>query len=194
MSKDSGNTVIGLVRSVETVQAKLDADSVKNVHLYAADMADSESLEKAAAEIAKITKGIDYLIVNGAYISTDSARYQPSEFTDKAALLKKEMIDSLEVNVVGVMYSINAFLPLVRKGTAKKITVVSSGLGDLDLTLSASVPGSVIYSSIKAATNIVVAKYAVELKEEGIIVFAISPGVVNTRTTPRKSSTPPKAR
>jgi NAD(P)-dependent dehydrogenase (short-subunit alcohol dehydrogenase family) len=171
------------------VQAKLDADSISNVHIIAGDMADSVSLEKAAIEVSKITQGVDYLIVNGAYIALKSARFNPSEFTGRAAELREEMVDSLDVNVVGVIYSINAFLPLVRKGTVKKITVISTGMADADMVVQHDIPGSIIYSSMKAATNMVVAKYAVELKGEDIIVLALSPGVVNTQDGPGKFST-----
>ncbi|RDW87382.1 NAD(P)-binding Rossmann-fold containing protein-7 [Coleophoma crateriformis] len=181
LSKDSSNTVIGLVRSVDQVQARLDADSISNVRILAGDMADSASLEKAALEVSNITQSIDYLIVNGAYISPKSARLNPSEFTGRAAELREEMVDSLEVNVVGVIYSVNAFLPLVRKGTVKKITVISSGMADTDMVVQHDIPGSIVYSSIKAATNMVVAKYAVELRGEGIVVLALSPGIVNTQ-------------
>lgn len=158
------------------------------MHIFAGDMADSASMEKAALEVAKITQSVDYLIVNGAYLTLTSARFNPSEFTGRAAELRQEMVDSLDVNVVGVIYSINAFLPLVRKGTAKKITVISTGMADADMVVQHDIPGSLIYASMKAATNIVVAKYAVELKGEGIVVFALSPGVVNTQEEPRKFS------
>jgi NAD(P)-dependent dehydrogenase (short-subunit alcohol dehydrogenase family) len=188
LSKDSGNTVIGLVRSVDKVQAKLDADAISNVHIFAGDMVDSTSLNKAALEISKITPGIDYLIVNGAYLTLKSARFNPSEFTGRAAELREEMIDSLDVNVLGVIYSINAFLPLVRKGTVKKITVISTGMADADTAVQHDIPGSLIYASMKAATNMVVAKYAVELRGEGIVVLALSPGVVNTHEGPGKFS------
>jgi NAD(P)-dependent dehydrogenase (short-subunit alcohol dehydrogenase family) len=181
LSKDPSNTVIGLVRSVNTVQAKLDADSISNVHIFAGDMADNASLEKAALEVSKITQSVDYLIVNGAYLSQKSARFNPSEFTGRAAELREEMIDSLDVNVVGVIYSVNAFLPLVRKGTVKKIIVISTGMADADMVVQHDIPGSIIYSSMKAALNMIVAKYAVELKPEGIVILALSPGLVNTQ-------------
>jgi NAD(P)-dependent dehydrogenase (short-subunit alcohol dehydrogenase family) len=151
-------------------------------------MADSTSLEKAALEVSKITQSVDYLIVNGAYLSVKSARFNPSEFTGRVAELREEMIDSLDVNVLGVIYSINAFLPLVRKGTVKKITVISTGMADADMVVQHDIPGSLIYASMKAATNMVVAKYAVELREEGIILLALSPGVVNTNEGPSESS------
>ena len=151
-------------------------------------MTDSDSLTKAAADIAKITQGVDYLIVNGAIQGTSTAPLQPSQFTGKEAALKQEATDSLGVLVLGVIYSINAFLPLVRKGSVKKITVISSGMADTELVLNHKVPGSVIYASMKAATNMVVVKYAIELKEEGIVVFALSPGLVNTSQAQRKLS------
>jgi NAD(P)-dependent dehydrogenase (short-subunit alcohol dehydrogenase family) len=144
-------------------------------------MTESTSLEKAALEVSKITKGVDYLIVNGAYLELKSARFHPSEFTGRAAELREEMVDSLDVNVVGVIYSINAFLALVRKGCTKKITVISSGMADLDMVVQHDIPGALIYASMKAATNMVVAKYAVELRGDGIVVLALSPGVVNTQ-------------
>jgi NAD(P)-dependent dehydrogenase (short-subunit alcohol dehydrogenase family) len=158
------------------------------VHIFAGDMADSASLEKAALEVSKITQSVDYLIVNGANLSAKLARFNPSDFTGRAAELREEMVDSLDVNVVGVISSINSFLPLVRKGTVKKITVISSGMADADMSVQHDILGSFIYASMKAATNMVVAKYAVELKEEGIILLALSPGVVNTQEGPGKFS------
>ncbi|RDW73404.1 NAD(P)-binding Rossmann-fold containing protein [Coleophoma cylindrospora] len=181
LSKDSSNTVIGIVRSVDKVQAQLDADSISNVHIFVGDMADNASLEKAALEVSKVTQGVDYLIVNGAYLSQKDASLNPSEFTGRAAELREEMINSLDVNVVGVIYSVNAFLPLVRKGTVKKITVISTGMADTEMVVQHDIPGALVYASVKAATNMVVAKYAVELKGEGIVLLALSPGVVNTQ-------------
>lgn len=186
LSKVPTNTVIGLVRNISKVQAKLDSDNIKNVHLLQADMVDHQALNAAAAETAKITPGVDYLIVNGALFDANSQFLTPTDFIGREEELRSKMIASLEVNVVGVIYSINAFLPLVRKGTVKNITVISTGMADADLVLEAGVGSAVIYASLKAATNIVVAKYAVELKSEGITLLALSPGLVNTRETQRK--------
>ncbi|KAK9495380.1 hypothetical protein V1508DRAFT_409668 [Lipomyces doorenjongii] len=57
------------------------------------------------------------------------------------------MIASLEVNVLGVVYSINAFLPLLRKGATKSITAISTGLADLDFTLLSGNSTQLTYSS-----------------------------------------------
>lgn len=144
-------------------------------------MADNASLTQAALEVSKITSSVDYLIINGGYLPLKTARFHPSEFTSREAELKEEMTESLNVNVIGVIYSINAFLPLVRNGSVKKITVLSTGMADAEWVVQNDIPGSLIYASMKAALNMVVAKYAVELRGEGIVIFALSPGIVNTQ-------------
>ncbi|KFY06752.1 hypothetical protein V492_07783 [Pseudogymnoascus sp. VKM F-4246] len=185
LSQDPANTVVGLARTPEAVEAQLAADKITNVRIVKADMLDHKSLTIAANEVSKITENsLDHLIVNGAYLSLEASFITPTEFTGQEELLRTEFINNLDVNVVGVIYSINAFLPLIRKGNVKKITVISTGLADLELTQKANIAFSVLYSSTKAATNIVVAKYAAELRGEGIILLALSPGVVDTATGP----------
>jgi NAD(P)-dependent dehydrogenase (short-subunit alcohol dehydrogenase family) len=150
-------------------------------------MTDPKSLTIAASEVSKITNdSVDHLIVNGAYLDTKAYFITPTEFIGQEDLLRSEFINNLDVNVLGVIYSINAFIPLIRKGSVKKITVISTGLAELELSQKANIGFSVLYSSTKAATNIVVAKYAAELRREGIILLALSPGVVDTATGPRK--------
>ena len=78
------------------------------------------------------------------------------------------------------MYTINNFLPLIRNGSKKKIIYITTGLADLDATLTAGLPASLGYASSKAAMNIIMAKYAVELGQEGILVLSLSPGWVET--------------
>ncbi|KAH8593050.1 hypothetical protein B0O99DRAFT_575764 [Bisporella sp. PMI_857] len=185
LSQDPANTVVGLARTPEPVEAQLAADKITNVRIVKADMVDHRSLTIAASEVSKITnKSLDHLIVNGGYLDVGAYFITPTEFIGQEDLLRREFSNNLDVNVLGVIYSINAFLPLIRKGNAKKITVMSTGLADLELAQKANIAFSVLYSSTKAATNIVVAKYAAELRGEGIILLALSPGVVNTATGP----------
>lgn len=145
-------------------------------------MSDYKSLNAAAAETAKITGGsLDYLIVNGVYQNQEENFLSGTEFIGKEDLLLEALTESTKVNVAGTIFSVNAFLPLIRKGTTKKITVISTGLADLDAAQRSNLPCSIAYSSSKAAVNIVVARYAAELKSEGVIFLALSPGFVNTR-------------
>jgi len=79
------------------------------------------------------------------------------------------------------------FLPLLRKGTVKKVIIISSGMGDPDLVLSTGISNQAPYSISKAAVNMVVAKYAAEYKAEGFVFLALSPGLVDTLTKARES-------
>ena len=152
-------------------------------------MADHVALNNAAQEVSKITKGsLDYLIVNGVYSDGDHNRLTPTAFTGYEEVLRREMIRSLDVNVVGVIYSINAFLPLVHKSTIKKVVALTTGLADTDIAPKSGVPNFVVYSSMKAALNMVIARYSVELREDGIVFLALSPGIVLTSEKPRMYS------
>jgi len=146
-------------------------------------MADNDSLINASTEAEKLTGGvIDYLIINGAYSNAEENFLSPSEFTGKEELLTNSMIESLKVNVLGVVFSINAFLPLVRRSSIKKIIVISTGLSDRDTTEKSTISFFMTYSAIKAALNMVVAKYAVRFREQGVVFLAVSPGLVDTST------------
>lgn len=188
LSSDPDNIVIGVSRNVAPVEAKLNADDIKNVSLLQADMSDHQALTTAATEAAKITSGsLDYLIVNGVHYPSTTA-IPPTGFIGREDLLRDDMTASFNVNVIGVMFTINAFLPLIRNGSVKKIIVMSTGLADLDFALKFGMPTSITYTTTKAALNMIVLKYALELKSDGIIFLALSPGLVNTSEKPRMFS------
>jgi NAD(P)-dependent dehydrogenase (short-subunit alcohol dehydrogenase family) len=92
------------------------------------------------------------------------------------------MFDSFNANVVGVMKTISAFLPLIKAGSAKKIIVISSVMADPDLVRTFEVTYAAPYSISKAAVNLLVAKYHAAYTKEGILFIAISPGLVDTGT------------
>lgn len=164
------------------MEGRLTADSINNVHLIRADLADNKSLVAAAAETEKLTEGVvDYLIINGVYQNQEENLLSPTDFAGKEDLLSNTMIESLKVNVLGVVFTINAFLHLVRKSNIKKIIAISTGLADRTVIEKSNLLSfSMTYSSMKAALNMVVTKFAVELKSEGIIFLALSPGLVDT--------------
>jgi NAD(P)-dependent dehydrogenase (short-subunit alcohol dehydrogenase family) len=124
--------------------------------------------------------GVISRIINGAYSDVALAPLTPTQFSGKQDILRKDMIASLEVNVLGTIYSVNTFLPLLRSGATKKITSISTSLADLDFTLLSGNPTYLTYSSIKVALNMVIAKYSQESKDEGFTFIALSPGLVNT--------------
>ncbi|KAL7792873.1 hypothetical protein V8C43DRAFT_315373 [Trichoderma afarasin] len=146
LASDPLNKVIGLVRDATATRSRLNADNVSNVHIVAADITDDNALREAAEETKRFLgdAGLDVLINNAAY-------------------------KSFEINVVGVLKTIYAFLPLVREGRWKKIVGISSGMGDI-----------APYAVSKAALTTMFAKFNAAYQDEGLLFFTICPGLVDT--------------
>lgn len=85
---------------------------------------------------------------------------------------------SFKTNVVGNIHFFNLFVPLVKKSKVKKCIAISSGHGDLDWINNVDIETASIYAASKAALNVIVAKFSVQYKKEGILFFSISPGAV----------------
>ncbi|KAI1157042.1 hypothetical protein F4825DRAFT_401918 [Nemania diffusa] len=184
LTKDTQNTVIGLVRDRAGTAKKVSEDETmkgrSNYHLVTAELTNYESLKKAAAEVSTITSGaIDYLIASAGYVSLfdtlDPLSYlgetQPKE-------LEEDMKKSFDVNVVGQVHLINLFLPLVLKGKAKKVISLTTGFADLDFTNENTVYTAAGYSVSKAAMNMAIAKYNAYFGEQGVHFLSVTPGAV----------------
>jgi NAD(P)-dependent dehydrogenase (short-subunit alcohol dehydrogenase family) len=182
LAKNPKNTVIGTVRTLDAAKEKAKADGLTNVHFIQGDLDSRESLRKAAAETAKITGGsLDYLIVNGVYADTTLFdTFLDDLEDDKPDVLDQEFGKQVKTNVLGYIKSFNAWLPLLKKGNAKKVLALTSGLADDALTVKFGVWEGPMYSATKAALNTIVAKYAARFQKDGILFLAISPGVVDT--------------
>jgi NAD(P)-dependent dehydrogenase (short-subunit alcohol dehydrogenase family) len=75
----------------------------------------------------------------------------------------------------------NAMLPLLRRPGHACIVNVTSDLGSLaHASADPSFPQLLAYNTSKAALNAVTVTYANELREEGVLVNAVSPGSVAT--------------
>ncbi|KAK3656521.1 hypothetical protein LTR56_002868 [Elasticomyces elasticus] len=175
-----GNTVLGLARKKQALEERLAKDGIKNVHVLAADITDVKALQVAADETAKITGAhLDVLINNAGLVSDKSSWLTLVDGTPDD--VEADLMSFFKVNVVGVVHTINCFLPLIRKGEQKKIITLSTGMADLDLVNQFSIPIAAPYSISKAAVNMMVAKYNAALGEsEGILFLSISPGFVDT--------------
>jgi NAD(P)-dependent dehydrogenase (short-subunit alcohol dehydrogenase family) len=93
---------------------------------------------------------------------------------------ENDFLESFKVNTLGLVNVVHAFLPLVRKGSVKKVVNLSTGVADIDLIHKTELAIGAPYAASKAAANVVVAKYAAALKEEGILFLSMSPGYVST--------------
>ena len=99
---------------------------------------------------------------------------------DDPQSLAEDLQTSFNVNVIGVVNTINAFIPLLRKGREKKVFTLSTGAADIDLINQVDWAVGAPYAISKGAVNVVVAKYNALYKDEGILFMAISPGLVDT--------------
>ena len=69
-------------------------------------------------------------------------------------------------------------MPLVLKGKTKKVIAITSGHADLEFINNFDIENSALYSASKAALNVIVAKFSAQYKKDGVLVFSMSPGVV----------------
>ena len=172
--------MIATARNVPELEKIVKSDNIPNTHVVGADLASAESLAAAAKATASITEGqIDHLLINGAFLSSTGGM-NPTDFADKPEFFLKELQKSVEANIAGPLYAVNAFLPLLRAGKEKRVTYISSGVADVPETLDVCIANSVPYAVSKAGGNIVIAKFAAELRDEGFTFLSIAPGGVAT--------------
>ncbi|TCC53056.1 SDR family oxidoreductase [Kribbella capetownensis] len=136
------------------------------------DVTDQASIDAAADLIARDAGALD-ILVNNAGIVVSHAR--PSETSIE------ELRRTYETNVFGVVAVTNAVLPLLRRSSSARIVNLTSDLGSLALAAGdEDFPPLLSYNSSKTALNAVTVAYANELRAEGILVNAVSPGSVAT--------------
>jgi len=179
-----GDVVIALARTPENSKGLQEIKDHKNLFIFKADVTNAGSLENAAVETSKVTDGsIDVLINNAALQDTPYIYNTLIDFPSPEALIS-EFTDAFSANVLGPILTTNAFLPLLRKGTLKKVITLNTGLAVPELVLSAGYSKSTSYCISKSALEMVNIKYALALKDEGFSFLDISPGVVNTAEVP----------
>ena len=85
----------------------------------------------------------------------------------------------MDVNVLGNVHFINFFMPLVLQSPIKKVAIISSGMGDAEMASQYEIWLSSIYSTSKAAVNMITAKYQAQYKKDGVLFLSICPGMVD---------------
>ncbi|EJD36360.1 NAD(P)-binding protein [Auricularia subglabra TFB-10046 SS5] len=179
LSASPEKTVFALVRNPDGAR-ELQAlvKDKTNVHIVKGDMTEPASLEAAADAVARLTAGtLDVLINNGA-IAGDPWR-AIDDYASPQVLID-DFRRVFETNVIGVILTTNAFLPLLRRGALKRVLTLSSGQGDASAVLSTANPYSPSYAVSKTALEMVGVKYAIKYKDEGFTFLTICPGPVKT--------------
>lgn len=158
-------------RESSALQSIIDSSNGR-VHYVFLDVTNDASIASAVETITKKLngKGLDVIINN--------AGVQILEI--QGATKMHSLEETLKVNVVAVHKVSSAFLPLLEKGTQKKLVIITSELGSMgakDYSAAAPFPS---YKVSKAAVNMIMVQYAMELKPKGYTVFGVSPGWLKT--------------
>ncbi|KLO12358.1 NAD(P)-binding protein [Schizopora paradoxa] len=185
LSENPANTVFALARnaaSAKNLNEFVASHKHKNAHVVESDNDNIESIQNAAETVGKITGGkLDVLINNSARMFHERNELTLDAYEDPH-LLDHDMLSFFKTNVLGVIHTTNAFLPLIRAGEMKKCIIITSTLGSPRFTVDTKFIRAPGYSMSKAASNLAVAKYAAQYKEEGIVFLSISPGLVRTKS------------
>ncbi|EJD36366.1 putative short-chain dehydrogenase [Auricularia subglabra TFB-10046 SS5] len=161
-----------------------------NVHVIKADITDPTALENAAAQVQAATGGaLDMLVINAIYVSETTSFAAIDEYSSTDALLQ-DFRTSFETNVIGYVLATNAFLPLLKKGTLKKVLALGSGMADPALVLRAGYAYGPAYGVSKMALEMAMVKYAVKYKKDGFVFLTVSPGMVQKTNADFANITP----
>ena len=137
------------------------------VSIEALDVADGASV----AAMAQRLKGraIDLLINNAGIAGGPAGRLEDAKMDDFER--------TMQVNISGPMRVTQALLVNLRAGQGKTVVSISSKLGSIELNTGGRSYG---YCVSKAALNMFMRNLAAELRKDGFICIAMSPGWVQT--------------
>ncbi|NTX30234.1 glucose 1-dehydrogenase [Burkholderia pyrrocinia] len=159
-------------------QAELDraaADIGRNVTAVRADVTQPDDLDRLYSLVRDTRGQIDVLFANSGAIEHRTLEQITPEHYDK----------TFDVNVRGLIFTVQKALPLLRDGSS--VILTSSVAGVMGL------PAHDTYSAAKAAVRSLARTWTVELKGRGIRVNAISPGAIDTPIIESQVTTPEEA-
>ncbi len=134
------------------------------------EVSDTNSINKAALLVSEYTKKLDILINNAAIHSETS--FEILENADIDQCLKV-----YDINSIGPIRVVKAFLPFIRESTSAKIINISSESGSIGTCRREK---EFDYCMSKAALNMGTKLLSNYLKKDNIMVLAIHPGWMRT--------------
>ena len=172
-----GMTVILGARDLEKAKtaARQMAEEAGEVHAQELDITDDGSVEAVRHHAEAELGGLDILVNNTA------SGFDPGDKAVDGNFVLARV--ALETNLFGTWRMARAFAPLLAKSGQACVVNVSSGsgsFGDTELGLIAGGSDIPAYSISKAALNALTVKLAADLKEAGILVNAVCPGLTAT--------------
>ncbi len=153
-----------ILGSRDLAKGERAAAQIDGVRAIALDVADGESVERAAQELERV----DVLVNNAAILYDTWAHAVDADL--------EEVHAALETNLFGAWRTTQAILPHLRRSGHGRIVNVSSGSGSIS-EMSAGTPA---YSVSKAGLNALTRILAAEVRRDRILVNAICPGWTDT--------------
>ncbi len=146
------------------------SEAIGTLHWLPLDLTDPRAAQAAATAFGPVP--LDLLVCNAGVYPDRSSRLGTANAEDRAA----DMAEAFAVNVTGVILTVEAFLPALRRAAGAKIAIISSQMGS-----SARAPGgSYAYRASKAAAVNLGRNLARDLGPDGIAVGIYHPGWVQT--------------
>lgn len=163
-----GNDVVISGRNEQELE-KTRGECPDRIRCVAFDVADRDANLAAAQNIEKELGGLDIAVLNaGTCEYLDVGKFD-------SVMIKRVM----DINYMGLVYGVEASLPLLRKGRDPYLVGMSSTVAYTGL------PRAEAYGSSKAAIRHFLQSLRIDLDSEGIDVSIICPGFVKTPLTDR---------
>ena len=143
-----------------------------NVTAIQGDVAKLADLDRIYAQISKERERLDILFANAG----------TSGLVPLGAITEEHFDTMFNVNVKGVVFTVQKALPLMRD--------CGSIILNASVASTKGFPAFSVYSATKAAVRSLARTWTTDLKDRGIRVNAISPGVIDTSLTHETLSNP----
>jgi NAD(P)-dependent dehydrogenase (short-subunit alcohol dehydrogenase family) len=136
------------------------------IYALPCDVANKEEVEHLVQYATNKMGGLDSIVLNAGI-------YGPMGKTDEVNL--DQWVETLEVNLLGVLFPCRAAIPHFRHQGHGKIVAISGG------GATKALPGISAYAASKTAAIRLLECLALELKSDNIQVNAVAPGALKTR-------------
>jgi NAD(P)-dependent dehydrogenase (short-subunit alcohol dehydrogenase family) len=165
-----GDTIEAGVRApAEARQLQgLAVESGGRLRIHALDVSDARSVESFAAAVGE-GPPLDVLIHNAGITGKRSLPLAELDYED--------VVGTFATNTVGPLRLTAALLPALRRGSTRRIIHLSSALASI---AGNDMGGAYGYRLSKVALNMAMRNLHMDLRGEGFIAIALSPGWVQT--------------
>lgn len=168
---EDGNRVFAGVRDIQAPKLKdLAKEYPDRLIIVELNVADTESVNKAAITVKHHTGKVDILINNAAiHNETSFEKLENADIDD--------CLNVYDVNSLGPLRVVKAFLPLIRESQNAKIINISSESGSIGACQREK---EFDYCMSKAALNMASKLLSNYLKRDQTVVLAVHPGWMRT--------------